>query len=85
MSSHEGLNKKEGGKGMPLLRVFCKGRCLNLARDTLTMLKECCERSFLYRPPVIKRKKHRGRSGKVKIFTRDEIMKYEKREARGNG
>lgn len=63
---------------MPLLRVACNGRELDLSKSPLMAVDACRDRVYLYHPSNVKMTSLRGRSCKPKIFTQEEIAEFER-------
>lgn len=61
---------------MPLLRTICNGEELDLSRLPLTAVVICKEQVYLYHPCNVKMMSPRGRSGKPKIYTQEEIEEF---------
>ena len=61
---------------MPLLRVYCNGKVVDLSKEPKLGRPVYADPAYVYHQPVLGTNS-RGRSGKVKIFTEEEIATYQ--------
>lgn len=67
---------------MPLLRVSLNEKVIDFSKDQKIGQQVHADFVYLYHQPIQKTLTPRGRSGKVKIFTRGEIVTYQTRTLR---
>lgn len=61
---------------MSVLRVSVDGREIDLSREARTTFGECIEHAFIYNTSRVGMQSPRGRSGKVKVYTKEEIQEF---------